>query len=198
MSFIETDEQRALRAAVASLGRRYGYQYYIERARSGERMTELWQEAGKLGFLGVNLPEPYGGGGAGMYELSLVLEELAANGNAFLVGILTKANQVVAVYHHRRRPNAHQRSALDFVYPSCAATGCNSKVGLQSDHRKDWARTKYTVFDLLDRLCAHHHKLKTYHGWQLVTGTGKRAFVPPSDPRHPGRDGAGTARGDPP
>jgi hypothetical protein len=127
-----------------------------------------------------------------------VIEELAANGNAFLVGILTKANQVVAVYHHRRRPNAHQRSALDFVYPSCAATGCNSKVGLQSDHRKDWARTKYTVFDLLDRLCAHHHKLKTYHGWQLVTGTGKRAFVPPSDPRHPGRDGAGTARGDPP
>jgi alkylation response protein AidB-like acyl-CoA dehydrogenase len=91
MSFIETDEQRALRAAVASLGRRYGYQYYIERARSGERMTELWQEAGKLGFLGVNLPEPYGGGGAGMYELSLVLEELAAAGCGLLMMVVSPA-----------------------------------------------------------------------------------------------------------
>jgi hypothetical protein len=127
-----------------------------------------------------------------------VIEELAANDNTFLVGILTKATQVVSVYHHRRRPNAHQRSALRFVYPSCAAAGCNSKVGLQNDHRKDWARTKYTVFDLLDRLCTHHHDLKTYHGWQLVKGTGKRAFVPPSDPRHPGRDGAGPISRDTP
>ncbi len=91
MSFIETDEQRALRAVVASLGSRYGYRYYMERARSGERMSELWQEAGKLGLLGVNLPERYGGGGAGIYELSLVLEELAAAGCGLLMMVVSPA-----------------------------------------------------------------------------------------------------------
>ena len=69
MNFTETDEQQALRAAVADLGGKYGYAYFMRQARSGGRLTELWQEAGKLGFIGVNLPEEYGGGGAGMYEL---------------------------------------------------------------------------------------------------------------------------------
>ena len=52
------------------------------RPARGEHTDELWTEAGKLGYLGVNLPEEYGGGGAGIYELSLVMEELAAAGCA--------------------------------------------------------------------------------------------------------------------
>jgi hypothetical protein len=49
----------------------------------------------------------------------------------------------------------------------------------------------------IDPLCGHDHDLKTYQGWALVAGTGRRAFVPPDDPRHP--DNAGRANGtDPP
>jgi hypothetical protein len=114
-----------------------------------------------------------------------VIERLSANGNAFLVGVLTRGREIVGIYHHRRRPNAHQSSALDFLYPSCAVKGCAARAGLQSDHREEWARTKFTVFDLLDRLCPHHHRLKTNNGWNLVEGTGKRDFVPPDHPRHP-------------
>jgi alkylation response protein AidB-like acyl-CoA dehydrogenase len=91
MDFTETDEQRALRAAVADLARKYGYGYYTAKTRSGERQTELWQEAGKLGFIGVNLPEQYGGGGAGMYELAIVLEELAAAGCGLLMLVVSPA-----------------------------------------------------------------------------------------------------------
>ncbi|HTZ94353.1 MAG TPA: acyl-CoA dehydrogenase family protein [Streptosporangiaceae bacterium] len=91
MNFTETDEQVALRAAVADLGRKYGYAYFTRQARSGGRLTELWQEAGKLGFIGVNLPEEYGGGGAGMYELSIVLEELAAAGCGLLMMVVSPA-----------------------------------------------------------------------------------------------------------
>ena len=60
MSFTESDERRALRSAAAGLGRRYGHEYYLTQARNGGTLTELWREAGKLGFLGVNLPERYG------------------------------------------------------------------------------------------------------------------------------------------
>lgn len=118
-----------------------------------------------------------------------VIDKLAANGNAFLVGVLTKNQQVIGVYRHRRRPDVAQASALEFLYPTCAVAGCNARAALQIDHREDWARTRFTVFDLLDRLCPRHHRQKTNHGWALVPGTGKRAFVPPDDQRHPRHPG---------
>ncbi|SDE04833.1 acyl-CoA dehydrogenase family protein [Rhodococcus tukisamuensis] len=91
-SFIETDEQKELRAAVSKLGERYSYvDYVLPKARRGEPLTELWNEAGKLGFLGVNLPEEYGGGGAGIYELALVQEELAAQGAGLLLVVVSPA-----------------------------------------------------------------------------------------------------------
>ncbi|HYO02894.1 MAG TPA: acyl-CoA dehydrogenase [Mycobacterium sp.] len=91
MSFIETDEQQELRKAVAAMAASYGPDYYLEKARTGEHTTELWSEAGKLGFIGVNLPEEYGGGGAGMYELSLVMEEMSAHGCALLMMVVSPA-----------------------------------------------------------------------------------------------------------
>ena len=89
--FIETEEQQALRKAVAAMAANYGQDYYLEKARAGEHTDELWSEAGKLGFIGVNLPEEYGGGGAGMYELSLVMEEMAAAGSALLMMVVSPA-----------------------------------------------------------------------------------------------------------
>lgn len=92
MSFIETEEQKGLRTSVSSLGKRYNYiDYVLPKARRGEPLTELWNEAGKLGFLGVNLPEEYGGGGAGIYELALVQEELAAHGAGLLLVVVSPA-----------------------------------------------------------------------------------------------------------
>lgn len=122
--------------------------------------------------------------GLGTVPVSLI-EDLIATGNAFLAAVLMDGHEVKGVYHHRRRPNAHQKTALEFIYPECAARGCNARGGLQADHREDWAKTHFTVVDLLDHLCTHHHGLKTREGWALVQGTGKRDFVPPADPRHP-------------
>ena len=69
----------------------YGQDYYLEKARAGQHTDELWNEAGKLGFIGVNLPEEYGGGGAGMYELSIVMEEMSAAGCPLLLMVVSPA-----------------------------------------------------------------------------------------------------------
>jgi alkylation response protein AidB-like acyl-CoA dehydrogenase len=90
-SFIESEERQALRESVAALMANYGQEYYLEKARAREHTSELWDEAGKLGFLGVNLPEEYGGGGAGMYELSLVMEEMSAGGCGLLMMVVSPA-----------------------------------------------------------------------------------------------------------
>ncbi|MGH9178473.1 MAG: hypothetical protein ACRD0N_07960, partial [Acidimicrobiales bacterium] len=48
-----------------------------------------------------------------------------------------------------------------------------------------WAEDKVTVLANMDGPCGFHHDLKTYKGWALVEGTGKRPMVPPDDSRHP-------------
>jgi alkylation response protein AidB-like acyl-CoA dehydrogenase len=89
MSFIESEERRALRKAVGELGKKYGYDWFNRQARTGGHTTELWLEAGKLGYLGVNLPEAYGGGGGGMADLAIVLEELGAAGCPLLMMVVS-------------------------------------------------------------------------------------------------------------
>ncbi|GAA2483181.1 acyl-CoA dehydrogenase family protein [Streptomyces gobitricini] len=84
-SVIETEEQQSLRAAVAALGRRHG------RSHDPEARDALWAEAGRLGYLGINLPEEFGGGGGGMAELSIVLEELGAAGCPLLMMVVSPA-----------------------------------------------------------------------------------------------------------
>jgi hypothetical protein len=106
-------------------------------------------------------------------------------GNPFLAAVVTKGEAVVGVAHLGRRPTAAQQTALQWLYPTCAVRGCSAVTRLEMDHRVDWARTQLTVLDLLDRLCQHHHDLKTWENWALVEGRGKRAFVPPHDRRHP-------------
>ncbi|WP_436496119.1 acyl-CoA dehydrogenase family protein [Actinokineospora sp. HUAS TT18] len=91
MTFTESSERQALRAAVAELGRKYGPQYAIKAARSGGHTTELWDEAGKLGYLGVNVPEEFGGGGGGIGDLAAVCEELSATGNGLLQMVVSPA-----------------------------------------------------------------------------------------------------------
>ncbi|MFJ3900232.1 acyl-CoA dehydrogenase family protein [Streptomyces sp. NPDC090025] len=81
-TLIESAEHTALRAAVAALGHRHG---------PGFDRAALWAEAGKLGYLGVNLPEEYGGGGGGLTELSIVLEEAGAAGAPLLMMVVSPA-----------------------------------------------------------------------------------------------------------
>ena len=90
-SFIESPEREALRKSVAALGANYGQEYFLDKARNGGHTDELWREAGELGFIGVNLPEEFGGGGAGMYELAMVMEELSAAGCPLLMMVVSPA-----------------------------------------------------------------------------------------------------------
>lgn len=90
-AFTETGERRALREAVGDLARRYGHEYYTKLARNGGHTTELWNEAGRLGYLGVAVPEAYGGGGAGIGDLAAVCEEFCAAGTPMLLMVVSPA-----------------------------------------------------------------------------------------------------------
>ncbi len=90
-AFTETEERTALRAAVAKLAGGYGRDYFVRQARSGGKTTDLWLEIGKHGYLGVNIPEEYGGGGGGIGDVAAVCEELAAKGCPLLMMVVSPA-----------------------------------------------------------------------------------------------------------
>ncbi len=91
MDFIESDELQMLREAVASIASKFGHEYYVAKAHADERTNELWDAVAEAGFLGVNVPEDYGGGGGGITELAAVQEELAAAGCPLLVIVVSPA-----------------------------------------------------------------------------------------------------------
>ncbi len=91
MDFAETAEHRDLRAAVAAIASSFGPGYYTGHAAAGTPCDELWARLGEAGFIGVNIPEEYGGGGGGLTELALVCEELGAQGTPLLLLLVSAA-----------------------------------------------------------------------------------------------------------
>ena len=91
VAFTESEERQELRKAVFALASKYGHTYVAEKARTGGKVTELWQDMGKHGFLGVNIAEEYGGGGGGIGDLAAVLEEAAAAGAPMLMMVVSQA-----------------------------------------------------------------------------------------------------------
>ncbi len=77
LSLEPTEEEQLLREGVRGVAKRYGRPYMEQCRKDGVPPEELWNELGKQGYLGVNLPTEHGGGGFGMTGLAAVAEELA-------------------------------------------------------------------------------------------------------------------------
>jgi alkylation response protein AidB-like acyl-CoA dehydrogenase len=100
VDFAESDEHRDLRAAVAAIAADFGPSYFLAHAADRTPCTELWDALAKAGFIGVNVPEEYGGGGAGLTELVVVGEELAAQGTPLVLLLVSAAicAEVIGAY----------------------------------------------------------------------------------------------------
>jgi hypothetical protein len=108
-----------------------------------------------------------------------VSEALKLMNEAFLALLVTKGKDVCTVVHLGRQFTEHQKTALEWRDPECVTKGCHNAVRLERDHREDWADTRTTRLCAADRLCHHHHLLKT-QGWHLEPGEGKRRILPPA------------------
>ena len=80
LALVPSDEERSLRDTVYALTASFGPDYYAKVNAERRSPHELWEALGERGFLGVHLPEEYGGGGMGLQELTAVLEETGAAG----------------------------------------------------------------------------------------------------------------------
>jgi alkylation response protein AidB-like acyl-CoA dehydrogenase len=88
-SLVDTaDHHPMLRESVGKLVQRFGRRYFQELTRTGKKPVELWNELGAAGFLGVHVSERYGGGGSGLADYHVVVEEVAAQGCPILTLVI--------------------------------------------------------------------------------------------------------------
>lgn len=122
--------------------------------------------------------------GTGTVRVAATSAVLGHLGGIDLLDQAIKRGVDVNLTHLGRQPTIAQKVALLWSQPGCSVVGCPHTF-TQIDHRTEWRKQNLTDLMNLDRLCVHHHRLKTTQNYQLVPGTGDRAFVPPTDSRHP-------------
>ncbi|CAB3630687.1 acyl-CoA dehydrogenase family protein [Achromobacter pestifer] len=83
MDFAFTPEQLALRDAVSRICDRYPDEYWLERDREGGFPEPLHADLARDGWLGIAMPQEYGGAGLGMTEAALMMQTIAASGAGF-------------------------------------------------------------------------------------------------------------------
>ncbi len=98
--FSENPEIAELRSVVRSIAAKYGGADYAEHGRRAEPQHALWKELADSGFIGINVPEEYGGGGAGMSELAVVAQEAAIAGCPLLLMLVSSAIAVEVLKRH--------------------------------------------------------------------------------------------------
>jgi len=80
VDFELSEDQATIRRAVAELAAKFDDQYWMDKDDAHEFPTEFYKAFADGGWLGITIPEEYGGAGMGITEASILLEEVAASG----------------------------------------------------------------------------------------------------------------------
>jgi acyl-CoA dehydrogenase len=78
-----TQAQQEIREAVLKVCARFGDDYWLERDRDGGFPQEFHRAFAEAGWLGIAMPEAYGGSGLGITEAAVMLQAVAESGAAF-------------------------------------------------------------------------------------------------------------------
>ena len=85
MNFELTTEQQMIYDYGGAVAKDLDYKYWTDKARKNEFTQDLWDRVAADGFLGIMVPEEYGGAGLGLMEMSLLMEGLSNHGIPLLL-----------------------------------------------------------------------------------------------------------------
>ncbi|MEM3597062.1 MAG: acyl-CoA dehydrogenase family protein [Candidatus Bathyarchaeia archaeon] len=80
MNFELTAEQKMIVETAKEIAHDFGPEYWREKDKKHEFPEEFWKSIVEAGFTGIVIPEKYGGGGMGMFEMLLAMETLVSEG----------------------------------------------------------------------------------------------------------------------
>ncbi len=82
MDYRRTEEQDAIRDAIERLCANYDAEYWLERDREGGMPEDFVRDVAAGGWLGIAMPEAYGGAGLGVTEAAIMMQTIAQSGAA--------------------------------------------------------------------------------------------------------------------
>jgi acyl-CoA dehydrogenase len=82
MNFDFTSSQAAVRDAVLDLCSRFGDDYWLQKDRVGGFPEDFYRAVADAGWLGIAMPEAYGGAGLGIADAAVMMQAIAESGGA--------------------------------------------------------------------------------------------------------------------
>jgi len=82
MEFEFSPEQTQLREAILALCNRFDDAYWLRKDREGGFPEEFYRAVADAGWLGIAMPEEYGGAGLGITEAAVMMQAIAESGGA--------------------------------------------------------------------------------------------------------------------
>ena len=83
MDFSLTPEQERIREAIGKLCSRFPDEYWLQRDKDCGFPADFHQACAKDGWLGIAMPEAYGGAGLGISEAAVMMQAIAESGAGF-------------------------------------------------------------------------------------------------------------------
>lgn len=83
MDFDLSPDQLAIRDAVTKLCERFDAQYWLERDRDGGFPEDFYRAVADAGWLGIAMPQEFGGAGLGITEAALLMQAISRSGAGF-------------------------------------------------------------------------------------------------------------------
>jgi acyl-CoA dehydrogenase len=86
VDLISAEDEREIRASLQKVLSRFTDEYWMRHDLDHEFPWDFYHAMAEAGWIGICIPEKYGGGGAGVQEAALLLEEVTAGGGALNAG----------------------------------------------------------------------------------------------------------------
>jgi acyl-CoA dehydrogenase len=139
MSFALTPEQLEIRDAVARLCTRFDDAYWLKKDTEGGFPFEFHQAMAEGGWLGVAMPEEFGGSGLGITEAAVVMQAVAQSGAGFSGASAVHMNifglHPVVVFGNKEQQQRWLPPLIEGKQKACFAV-TEPDVGLDTTHIK--------------------------------------------------------------
>ena len=83
MDFAFSEEQEQIREAIAKICAKFDDAYWLKKDKEGGFPSDLHQALAKNGWLGIAMPEEFGGSGLGIAEAAIMMQTIAESGAGF-------------------------------------------------------------------------------------------------------------------
>ena len=139
MNFALTEDQRTIRAAIEKICAQFDDAYWLKKDREGGFPLDFHAAFARDGWLGIAMPQEYGGAGLGISEAALMMQTIAESGAGFSGASALHMNifglHPVVVYGSAEQKKNFLPPLIDGTDRACFAV-TEPNVGLNTTHIK--------------------------------------------------------------